>query len=162
MKNNPPINLKKQEVIVRDKSMSPSRRSSRMSVLSNSRLSHRPSLITNARQRSSRSYSRGSISITNQPLRQMKTIQQTTNKDHQVEVIKNGIHIQFRLSKQDQFPKQPSTLRMNLFTSVRKVFILVVSFDVTKTTVKTQEELIVAMQNKCKQLLAQAKEKMFP
>lgn len=110
MKNNPEIHLEKTKEFSRDKSTSPSRRSSRMSILSTSTFSHRPSIISNQRQHSSRSYSRGSISVTNQPLSQdhLRLIKPT--KDHPIETIKNGIHVQFRLSKKDQIPKQQSTI----------------------------------------------------
>ena len=124
MKNNPEINLDKQEEIPREKPLSLSRRSSRMSISSNVTFSHRPSIVSNPRQRSSRSFSRTSFSLAPDHLRLIKTIRPTattkTNKDNQFEILKNGIHVQFRLSKKDQVPQQQQ--RKNERTLLFQIF----------------------------------------
>lgn len=90
------------EEITLDKSLHHRRTSSRLSISSVSTYSHRPSISTNARPRFSRSVSRTSSITSNHP-RLIKTIQ-----DNSLEILKNGIHVQFRLSTQDQLTSQQS------------------------------------------------------
>ena len=93
------------EEISLDKSVNHRRTSSRLSISSASTYSHRASISANPRARLTRSYSRTS-SITTNHLRLIKTLQPTI--DNPLEVLKNGIHVQFRLSTKDQLTNQQS------------------------------------------------------
>lgn len=73
-----------------------------MSISSIGNFSHRQSLIINSKGRLSRTFSRASIFSTNSLL---KSIHQNSTDNH-IETIKNGIHVEFKLSTPNQQPIQ--------------------------------------------------------
>jgi len=157
------LNSEKQKDICDNKSIVRRRTSSRVSVSSISSLSHRQSITSNPKMRSSRSFSRASFMSANSMfqdnLHLLKSIHQATSEPV-AESIKNGIHVEFKLSSQNEQKKQKSMMKTHLCLSKSYFFLLVVLFDVPKPYMNLAED-ITFTQNKCKCLLAETKQKMF-
>jgi hypothetical protein len=154
------LNPTKKKSISDDKPIVSRRTSSRISVSSITNLSHRQSLTTNPKVRSSRAFSRTSFShLLQDNLRLLKSMHQETSETI-IEPIKNGIHVEFKLSTQDEQTKQQSNAKI-IFENYGVLFSLVVLFDVPKPNIDFDEDIITSMQNKCKRLLAEAKQRMY-
>ncbi len=104
-------------------------------------------------------------------LRLLKSIHQG-NSENLIETIKNGIHVEFKLSTEIEQTNQK--IQLNEQKSKRKIFFcfeiliyffsiirLVALFDLQKPEVNVEEDIITLTQNKCKLLLAETKQKMF-
>ena len=97
------LNPKKQQSITDTKPIIHRRASSRASLTSSINYSHRQSLTANPKVRLNRSFSRASFLSTSNPaqdnLRLLRSMHQGTS-ENVVEPIKNGIHVEFKLSTQ--------------------------------------------------------------
>jgi hypothetical protein len=80
-------------------------------------MAHRQSLIINQKSRPSRSFSRASFLSTNNliqdNLRLLKSLHQV-NSENLVESIKNGIHVEFKLSTQNDQTNQNGILEKKI------------------------------------------------
>jgi sugar-specific transcriptional regulator TrmB len=91
--------------------------------------------------------------------RLLKSIHQGGRSESIVEPIRNGIHVEFKFSSQNEQIKQKRMKKKiylsNLIISLSSIVAL---FDVPKPN---DEDMIIFTQNKCKRLLAETKQKMF-
>jgi len=129
--------------------------------------------IINPKGRLSQSFSRMSfLSNTSQDnIHLSKSIHQT-NPENLIESIKNGIHVEFKLSVQIDETKQQQQLQIQASNEQKgfyfkllmkiKIFVIIgVIFDVPKPLVDVYGDIIALTQSRCKRLLAETKQKMF-
>ncbi|CAF3567379.1 unnamed protein product [Rotaria sp. Silwood1] len=149
-KHSQPIVRKKQQSITDNKLIFRPQTSSRVNPLSLTNLSHRQSLKTNSKIRCNRSLSRASVSASNASQDNQRSFK-TTNQgvsENVIESIKNGIHVEFKLSTQMNETHQLDEQNIALF-------------DVPKLQNNFDEDIIALTQNRCKRLLAETKQKIL-
>ncbi|CAF1185184.1 unnamed protein product [Rotaria sordida] len=154
-KHSQPMNHQKQQNITDNKSIIRRQTSSRLNSLSLTNLSHRQSFKTNSKIRWNRPLSRTSISASNMPQdnqRSLKTMQHQGASENVIEPIKNGIHVEFKLSTQINETKEKTK-------SLDEQNIAL--FDVPKPQDNFDEDMIALIQNKCKRLLAETRQKIL-
>ncbi|CAF2587518.1 unnamed protein product [Rotaria sp. Silwood2] len=149
------INRRKQQSITDNKSIIRRQTSSRVSPLSLTNLSHRQSLKITSKIRCNRPLSRASITGSNTSQdnqRLVKVNYQGGASENVIETIKNGIHVEFKLSTQMNETKQ-KTIQLDEQN--------IALFDVPKPPNAFDEDIIALTQNKCKRLLAETKQKIL-